>query len=175
MSNVRLDAADSTELLFVRLTFKHTSERGNFDWVADWRRRPVRFDIRNRFSRNASHGLGHRDRGRLTVNARRGKTRLVAAVIVDSVPFDDAVDAISVGNCILESFHDHQACSVAEHCASCVGIERPTVAVGRKDAAALVQVSAILWESDRDTAGNRHIAVSNGQRPTSIDQCDQRC
>src|SRR5713101_2725745 len=82
-------------------------EPGDLDRVTEWRPGSMRFDIRDGFGVNAAEREGHRDHLRLPIDARRGKTDLGAAVIIERSTLDHRVNGIAVSQCVAESAQHH--------------------------------------------------------------------
>ena len=95
VTDVRFDAANGTKLFLVCLCFEHGSQCGHFDWITNWSRCAVSFDVTDGFRFDAGHCLSHGNCGCLTVDARCAKTGFFSAIIVDTEAIDDRVDSIS--------------------------------------------------------------------------------
>ena len=114
--------------------------------------------------------MSHRNCVRLTSNTGRGKTCFLPPIVVDSKAFDDRVDTITCGDSIFQTADDNQSGSVAEQSPRAFGIERPAVTIGCKDATRLVQVAAVLRESNRCSTRQCDVTMSGVERFTRFDQ-----
>src|SRR5690606_38036517 len=92
-----------------------------------------------------------------------GKTRLVAAVVVDGASFDDRVDVITVSQGLVQQLQDYRAGAIAEHGSAGLGIKGPAVTIGRQHGALLVQITGALGRGNGRTAGNGELTLSGPQ------------
>ena len=95
------------------------------------------------------------------------------AVIVERGPLDDREDVVAVSDGVSHAFQQDDGDPVAEDRAACRGIKGAAGAIRRDQAVFLVKIVALLRETDRDTAGERHVALVIEQGGAGLRHGDQ--
>ncbi len=138
-------------------------QRRYFNRVAERRAGAVGLHVADGVGRDAGHGVGHGNHLGLALDARGREADLRCAVVVGGGAANDGVDGVAVGQRVLEPAQQHHADAVAEDGALRRRVERPAVAVGRADAALLVEVAFASADTTTDTPPARaasHCQVS---------------
>ena len=134
----------------------------------------MRLHISDAARLETSQSMSKCDDFRVPIHTRRGETHLVAAVVVKRRTFDHRVDAIAVRDRIRKALEHDYAATIAEHGARRVDVERAAVSIGRSDATLFVEISALMRERDRHSAGERHVATVAEQALHSLTDCHKR-
>src|SRR2546430_1741152 len=138
MTEIRFHGTDRTEAFLLRSPPERFAQRGNLDRISRGCRGPMGFDISHRARINAGHRLSPRDYVRLTVDTRRGVTRLRSAVVIDRPTLNDRVDEIAVSQGVDQPFQDYHANSIAKDDSLSIAVEDPTVPVWRIDTSGFI-------------------------------------
>ena len=134
----------------------------------------MRLHISDAARLETSQSMSKCDDFRVPIHTRRGETHLVAAVVVKRRTFDHRVDAIAVRDRIRKALEHDYAATIAEHGARRVDVERAAVSIGRSDATLFVEISALMRERDRHSAGERHVATVAEQALNSLTHRNKR-
>ena len=144
MANVGLHRTNRAELFRIGAHAKRFGQSGNFDGIAQRRRRSVRFDIRNRLRVKARQRMSQGNRFRLAFDPRRAKTHTLRAVIVQAHTLDHRKYLITVFDRIFKALQDHHAHTVAENRAFTARIKCARVSIRRTNISFVVVIAALL-------------------------------
>ena len=97
--------------------------------------------------------------GDLPFGSRRPETRLPRTVIGDCRAENYGPDVIAVRQGLAERAQNNYACPAAEERTPSIGIERAAMAVRRKNAVLLVQITRVLWHPDGHAASQSDVAL----------------
>ncbi len=174
MTDIPLHRSDRAVLPVIRRRSKHLGQRGNLDRIPKRRRGAVTLHVADAARFDASLRQRLFDRRRLTVDARRGETDLVGTVIAQAATKYHGIDVIAVGNGVRQPLEQHHTRAAAENRPAGVGIERPAMTVGGNHPAFLMQIPAMLRETDRNPAGQRHVRLIEQQALAGLGDRHQR-
>ncbi len=175
VAHVALERTERAEAQRIGVFAIGTGQRLDFDRVAHWRGRAVRFYIRDAARLHVGRRQRGADHGGLAVHAGRGKARLGAAVVVDGGTAQHRVDGVAVGLRVGQALQQNHGGAVAEHGALGLRIEAARAAVGREHRALLVEVAAARGAGNGRAARQRHIALARAQRMKGMRHGHQRC
>ena len=174
MPDIRLDGPDGAIPGPLCRGTKRVRQRLDLDRITDRCPRPVSFDVADAVGGDTGVGEGLHHDFALAVYARRGVTRLLRAVVVDSRALDHGMNRVATRDGIGQPFEHENAAAAAEHRAIGVGIEGSHMTVGRDDATATVHVTGTVRDPHGDRPGHRHIRlVAQEALPGEMD-CNQR-
>ena len=174
MSDVGLDRPDRAEAFLVGSGPERSSQGGDFDGISQLGAGSVGFDVADCFRLNSRHGLRHGDHLGLALDARGGVPDLQRAVVVHCRALDHRVNRVAVVQGVGEPLEDHDPDAVAAEGAPGRGVERPAVAVGRRDPSLPVVVAALAEIRDRHAAGQGHVALVAEQALAGLADGHQR-
>ena len=89
----------------------------------------MRFNVADRLRFKSGHGLSHSDHFTLSLDARSCVSDFGGSVIVQSISFNDAVDMIAVGQCLIESLQYNDSHTIPEYCSLRLSIERAAMSI----------------------------------------------
>ena len=144
------------------------------DRIAERRARAVRFDVADRVGRDAGDRLCERDHFRLSVGARRRVADLGRSIVVDRAAADHRDNRIARVEGVLQPLQDDDADAVAADGAGGGGVEGAAVAVGRRDAAFLIEIARRVRHLQRHAAREREVALVAEQALTRELHGDER-
>jgi len=85
------------------------------------------------------------------------------------------VDRVAIPLRICKALQGYDTCSGTCPRALGIGVKRAAMTIGREDHAFLVEISCLVWEADRDPAGERHVTFAARQGPAGHFNSDKRC
>ena len=153
VADVRFDRTDGAKLLLVRGHAEGAGDTGDFDRVAEMGSGAVRLDVADGFRIDVRQQLRHSDRFGLTLDAWGGVPDLERPIVVDRRTTDDRTDAVARRQGIFEPFQHHDARSVALNRSLGQRVERPAVAVRRKNTFLDVDITDSMRGFYRHPAG----------------------
>ena len=174
MANIRLDAAQGAEAVAFCALTEGASQRCDLDRIAERRCGAVRFHIGDGVRADSRHGLGSRDSRGLAIHAWSHVADLRRAIIGYRKAPNHGVDSVAVGKSVFHPLQQHHSHAVPEDGASRVGVEGTAMSIARSHAAFLIDVAAMLRKGNRDTSGQRHIALIGKQALARLADRDQR-
>src|ERR1700761_1950516 len=160
MAEIGLGRTDPTESATGCVFRERLRQGGQLDRITENRPRPVRLHVPDRLRRNTRGAVGLGDRSDLTANTGRGVTDFVVTIVVQPETQDRRVNAVSVGECVVEPLERDDADSASNDRSLRIHVEGPAVPIWREDGARDVVVAAALRYPDGDAAGQRHIAAA---------------
>src|SRR5262249_1792826 len=98
-------------------------------------------DVADGLRADARHRLRFGDNASLRADARRCVAGLHRGVVVDCGAFEDSMNGISIGKCVLQSLQNHDANTVTADSSPRLRIESTAVAVRRQEASLLIDVT----------------------------------
>ena len=175
VAEIRLERTEAAEAHIGRRGAEGLGQCGDLDRVAERRRGAVCFEVADAARRHAGQRLRGCDHLDLAFDAWCGEAGLAGPVVVDRDAANHGVHRVAVGERLGQALEHHDAGARAGARATRFGVERPAMAIGRQDHAFLVQVTRSEREGQRDTAGERHVALAALQRSASDLDRHQRC
>src|SRR5947209_18110501 len=124
-------------------------KRCKFDGVANGRASSVGLDVADAFRSDCSSGLSFPYNLRLALDAGSSIANLGCSVIVNSGAFNNRMNGISVGQCLIQALEHNGSYTIAKNGSLCVLIKGPAVSTGRCDATLLVAISHFLRDAHR--------------------------
>ncbi len=124
------------------------------------------------FEPGGGEGLG--DDGGLSGDAGGGEPDLVGAVVVDRPAPDDGVDAVAVGERVLQPAQRDDADAAADGGSGGGGVEGPAAAVPGGHARLLVEVADPVGQGDGDAAGQDEVRLAGEEGGAAEGHRDQR-
>ena len=174
VADVALERADRAIAGSIRTAAKGARQSLDLDRVPDRSGRAVRLDVADRLWADAGHLQRRSNDGRLSGGARRGETRLLAAIVVDGGAAQHREDRVAIGEGIREPLQHDDRGAVAEHRAPRLVRETARATVRGEHRALLVQVAAAVRIGDRNTARDGHVAMAIAQRVEGLRNRHQR-
>ncbi len=174
MADIALDRPDIAAAVRPARLAERLGQRLDFDRVAQIGARAMAFDVVDRIGGDAGHAHGLDRRTGLARDARCKIAGLLTAIIVDGRGLDDRVDHVTVGDGIGQALEHHHASAAAEDGAGGPMVERPAMAVGRKDLAFLGKIAAAVRLFDGDAAGQRRVTFAVEQALAGLMHRDER-
>ncbi len=121
------------------------------------------FHISDRVRLDTGIGKGNGNRLSLPFCARRRESDPVGAVVVDAATTNNGIDPVPVAQGIIEPLEQHHARPTGEHSSTRFRVKGPADPVAGYHATFLVDVSALLRDSDGHTSRQRHVAAIGQQ------------
>ena len=163
--DVALERSDRAKSPPLGALAKRSAESRNLDRVAHTSSGAVRFHVRNRIR---IHLGGRQSRGHdfgLAGDARSQVSGLSQAVIINRRAPNHRMDAVAIGEGVLQPPQHHHAGPTAENGARRVGVEGPAVAVPGQDFSFPVQVAGPMRNFYGHSSRQRHVAFMPEQAP----------
>ena len=120
----------------------------------------MRLYISDAFGLNISGFMSRPDNFGLALDAWRGESDLIAAVIICGRAFDNSLDSIPVFYSLLQVFEHHDTDAITKNTTLGLGVKCTAMAVRRKKHALLVHVTAFIRKGQRYSTGNRHVTFT---------------
>src|SRR5262249_37110513 len=114
VSDVGFERSERAEDAAVRVYSKRPGERLDFDWIADSRAGPVRFQVGDRVRVDPSRRQRFRDHFGLAGDAWGEEAHLAGTIVVDRGAPDDRTDRIPVPHRVLQAAQHHDTDATAE-------------------------------------------------------------
>jgi len=134
----------------------------------------VGLDVADRFRFDAGAAQCAGNHRRLAGETRGGVADLADTVVVDRRPADDGIDMVAIFDGVFHTFEGDDADAIAHHAALSLGVEGAAIAVGRQDAALLVQIAGAMGNADGRAAGQGDAALIGEQALAGHVDRDQR-
>src|SRR5437667_12647507 len=116
------------------------------------------FNIRNALWLNTRHGHGFGDDFDLTLDTGSSIANFCRPIIIDSGATDDSINSISISHSIRETLQGHYANTASSDRSTSFGIKCSAVTVRRQNTILLIEIAPFLWDENRGTASQCHIA-----------------
>ena len=174
VTDIGLDRSQGAKAGPPRPGAEGAGQRRHLDRIAERSARAVSLDVCDGVRGDARPRLSRGDDLRLSFDAGSRVADLERAVVVDRRAADHRMDAIAVGERVLQALEHHQTHAAPPDRAVRVGVEGAAAPGQRLDSSLRVRVGRHLGDPDRDATGNRHIALAAEQRLTGQVDRDQR-
>ena len=164
MSYICFYGTDGAEALRRSVGAKHLCQRSNFNGIAQGCSGPVCLDIGDGFRLNPGYGqrLGH-DLCLAILTGRRVASFRGRAIVVDGRTSNDRMNAISVGQGVIQPLQHHHPHTAAEQGPRSLGIKGSGVPVRRKNHPLGIRIAGLLWHSHGHAASQCDITSTNTQ------------
>src|SRR5215469_2523546 len=147
MPDVALDRTNRTKAPLLRAHSKRLIQSSNFNRVTQRSSCTMGLHVANARRRDTGSLMGFDDNVSLSGQPRRTIADLRRPIVVDSPSFNNRIDRITLGNRVLQPFENDHAYAVPKDYALPANVEHAAMAIGRKNSAALIEISRYLRNS----------------------------